>query len=110
MRPVPHDDNLPIPKPPENEMELFQEVDCDLGSDSENLECASDREYIPEFTSSEPQRFTQHELNDLIRDLSLPKDKAELLASRLREKHLVEEDVRICHYRKRTKYLEKFFL
>lgn len=109
MRPVPHDDNLPIPKPPENEMELFQEVDCDLGNDSENLECASDREYIPEFASSEPQRFTQHELNDLIRDLSLPKDKAELLASRLREKHLVEDDVRICHYRKRTTDLEKFF-
>lgn len=37
---------------------------------------------------SVPQLFTQAKLNDLVRDLS--KEKAELLSSRLKEKHLLE--------------------
>jgi hypothetical protein len=36
-----------------------------------------------------PQLFTQSELNDVIRDLGLPKEKAELLGSRLKEKNLL---------------------
>jgi hypothetical protein len=36
-----------------------------------------------------PLLFTRSELNDVIRDLGLPKDKAELLDSRLKEKYLL---------------------
>ena len=40
---------------------------------------------IMEITPNEPHRITQAELNDLIRDLDLPKNKSKLLGSRLNE-------------------------
>lgn len=43
--------------------------------------------------SSQPQVFNQSQLNELIRDLHLPKDASELLAFSLRNKHLVEPGV-----------------
>ena len=46
-------------------------------------------------------RITQEELNDLIRDLDLPKSKAELLGSRLQQCNLLKENVRISVYHKR---------
>ena len=68
----------------------------------------SDYEFIPENTT-EHQLFSQLELNDLIRYLSLSKDKAELIASRLKEKNLVEKNVKVSIYRKRNLSLTKFF-
>ena len=53
--------------------------------------------------------FNQQELSDLILDLSLSKDKAELLASRLKERNLLQSDVRVCHYRIRNNVLKTFF-
>lgn len=41
----------------------------------------------------------KRELNILIRDLNLLKDKAELLASRLKQKHLLAKGVTVTHYR-----------
>ena len=52
---------------------------------------------IPEERTSKPKRFDQQEINDHIQDLSLSKDKAELLASGLKERNLLQSDVRICH-------------
>ena len=51
----------------------------------------------------------QEELNDLIRDLDLPKSKAELLGSRLQQWNLLKENVRISVYRKRHEDLVQFF-
>src|SRR5215469_775294 len=47
------------------------------------------------------QTFSQSELNDLIRDLSLSKTSSELLASRLKEKNLLGKDARITFFRRR---------
>ena len=47
------------------------------------------------------QPFSQCELNDLVRDLSLSKTSSELLASRLKEKNLLGEDARITFFRRR---------
>ncbi len=55
------------------------------------------------------QKFSQGELNDLVRDLALSKDKAELLASHLKEKHLLNKDVCITHFRKRNRDLISYF-
>ena len=41
---------------------------------------------------SVPEAFSQSKLNDLVRDLSLSKESAELLASKLNEKHLLARD------------------
>jgi hypothetical protein len=40
---------------------------------------------MPEENTSEQKQFNQQELNDLIRDVPLSRDKTELLASRLKE-------------------------
>ncbi len=50
----------------------------------------------------EPKTFTQDELNDLVRDLAISKEKVELLASRLKQKHLLDKNVLICYYRSRN--------
>lgn len=54
-------------------------------------------------------RLTQEELNDLVRDLELTKDKAELLASRLKERHFLHTDVSTSIYRLRHKPYAKYY-
>ena len=39
--------------------------------------------------SEEPKLFNQSDLNDLVRELNLSKDGAQLLASRLKERHML---------------------
>lgn len=56
-----------------------------------------------------PQTFTQKELNDLIRDLGLPKDGAEYLASVLKKKNLFSKETKISFYRDREKEFRKYF-
>ena len=43
-------------------------------------------------TKSELQLLTKSDLNDLVRDLSLTKNNAELLGSRLKERNLLADD------------------
>ncbi|XP_018367698.1 PREDICTED: uncharacterized protein LOC108764129, partial [Trachymyrmex cornetzi] len=43
-----------------------------------------------------PKLLSQSSLNDLVRELDLPKDKAELLGSRLKERNLLQPDVTFC--------------
>ena len=62
----------------------------------------------PKRLKKNPILFDQAELNDLIRDLNLSEDKAELLGSRLKEKNLLNENVRIS-YHIREKDLAKLF-
>ena len=75
---MPHDDTLPVPAPPDNWTLDDEEVD----EPEAEHPAAADPEYHPQ-QSNEPHRITQGELNDLIRDLDLPKKSAELLRSRL---------------------------
>jgi hypothetical protein len=46
----------------------------------------SDSDFQAETTAKEPELFMQNELSDLVRELGLPKDLAEILESRLCEK------------------------
>jgi hypothetical protein len=39
---------------------------------------------------------------------SISKDKAELLASRLKERNLLENDFRVCHYQTNNNVLKHF--
>ena len=69
-----------------------------------------DPDYTPELTSpSKPHKISQEELNDLIRDLDLPKSKAELLGSRLQQWNLLEKNVKVSVYRYRERDLTPFF-
>ena len=85
IRPVPHTEDLTVPVP------LQQYI---LDSDDEPTEkrektpkpsTSTDADFIADLQSKEFNRITQEELNDLIRDLDLPKCKAELLGSRMQQ-------------------------
>ena len=61
--------------------------------DRESDTCESDELCTdPDFVQTpgkECKNFSQFELNDLVRDLGLSKESAEVLASRLKEKNLL---------------------
>src|ERR1043165_7812684 len=66
-----------------------------------NPKTSTDLDYVPD-ESLETQTFTHDELNDLVRDLALSKEKAELLVPRLKQKNFLEKNVLTSHYRKRN--------
>lgn len=105
IRPVSHSLELPVPKPPSS-------VDLDSiqleysHSDSDELLIS---EYDPEDSVLKPHLIEQGELNDLVRDLDLTKEKSEILASRLQQWNLLAPEVKVTEYRKRSKHLVTYF-
>ena len=75
-RPVAYCDEIPV--------SIFGELTDISDEDASSVEGHEDEEVILE--DNAPHPFSQKELNDLVRDLNLSKDSAELLASRLKEK------------------------
>ncbi|GBO32648.1 hypothetical protein AVEN_22213-1 [Araneus ventricosus] len=59
--------------------------------------------------TSSPHKITSVELNDLVRDLDLSKNKTEILASRLQQWNLLEENVRVTSFHTRHLLFESFF-
>jgi hypothetical protein len=55
-------------------------------------------------------KFADSELNDLIRELQLTKEKSELLGSRLREKNMLASGVKFSWYRNREKKFRKYYV
>ncbi|GFX82373.1 uncharacterized protein TNCV_2870541 [Trichonephila clavipes] len=78
IRPVPHGPDLPIPSPPDT----LDNILVDLEQIS-YISSDSDGGYYS--GTNDPDLFSQSDLNDLVRDLGLPKDTAEVLGSRLKE-------------------------
>jgi len=80
IRPVLHGDELPVPEPPDNFAMYSDDYDSVSSNSEEKQPSASrDADYLTS-TDSSNHKITEGELNDLIRDLQLPKNKAELLA------------------------------
>lgn len=103
IRPVPHSEGLPIP--------VFSVLPQITLSSTEEISSPEDDSGDEDFSGTTlPQLFSQEELNDLVRDLNLPKNSAELLASRLKEKNLLENGVRITFYRSRHEEFLSFFI
>jgi hypothetical protein len=73
LRPVVHGPEVPVTRTSED----VSTNSSDSGGDDEEFQCHTE--------SQIPQLFTQSELNDVIRDLGLPKEQAELLGPRLKE-------------------------
>ena len=59
--------------------------------------------------SNQPHLLNQAELNDLVRDLGLSKNKSELLGSRLQGWNLLQQETSISVYRNRDKDMVQFF-
>ena len=87
------------------EMEV-EELSEEETSESEG---SSEDEYLPDGEIKAPQTFNQKELSDLIRDLGLPKDGAEYLASVLKKKNLLAQGTTASFYRDREKGFRKYF-
>jgi len=72
IRPVSHDNSMPVPQPPPDGLDSVPDEDDEgwledaVGGDSEMC----DVDFVAD--DSEPETFTQEELNDLVRDLNLP--------------------------------------
>ena len=101
IRPVPHTEDLPVPVPP-------QQYNLDSGEDrTENQgkiyqpPTSTDADFTAGLQCNEFHRITPEDLNDLIRDLDLPKNKTELLGSRVQQWNLLKENVRISVYHRR---------
>ena len=93
LKPVLHSDDLPVPTPPANS--------SNLSSSSDSMLSSSDTSFDEHDSENKPNLFTQEALNDLFRDLDLSKDKSELLASRLKQRKLLTDGVKITAARKR---------
>ena len=103
MKPVPHDEANPPPLPPATM------IDSSFSEDSaSDTATKKDGIYIPD-ADSFPHLLSQEELNDLVRDLELPKEKAELLGSRLQEWNLLQPNTKITHFHHRRLQFSSFY-
>ena len=104
MRPVPHDESLPFPKPPDEWTLDEPDEETEIHGTGSDI----DPDYEP-CSLDDPHLITQSELNDLVRDLGLSKAKAELLGSRLQEWCLLSPGTNISCFRNRQDDIIKFF-
>ena len=111
IRPNLHSDEFP---PPVFNGFLSSEDD-ETGSEEECMDMEykkTDTEFEDSSTESKKavlQQFNQSELNDLVRDLDLSKQAAEILASRLNEKHVLHSSAKVSFYRKRDEVFLPYF-
>ena len=106
IRPVPHSDELPISEP--REIDLLSSDNAESSEECSVSEPCTSRNKKFGITT-EPHLINESKLNDLVRDLDLPKVKAELLASRLKQWNLLESGVKVCSFCTRQQSLAQFF-
>ena len=77
VRPIPHTEDLPVPVPPQQYI-----LDSDDGPTANQKKpqpsTSTDADFTAGLQFNESHRITKDDLNYLIRDLDLPKNKAEL--------------------------------
>jgi hypothetical protein len=79
IRPVPHTVDLPVPVPPQQYILDSDDEPTEKREKTPQPSSSLDADFTADIQFNEFHRITQAELNDLIRDLDLPKIKAELL-------------------------------
>jgi len=85
--------------------------ELETSSDTNEDNSSSESEYAPDKKKSKiPSLVSQMELNDLVRDLGLPKDGSEFLASFLKKKNLLEPKTKVSFYRNRDFEFRKYFV
>lgn len=99
-RPVPHGPGIPIPPP-------FLHTIQQQSSDESSNGRTDEDEFNPDV--GQPQQFIQAELNDLVRDLGLSKDAAQILGSRLKDKNVLAPGTTFSWYRHREKEFAEYF-
>ena len=99
MPPIPHSDEVSV-------RTFTKFPDIDKGqlrsfASSSNSDDDDEQEDIAHeaWSADRVSLYSQYKLNDLIRDLNFPKQSAEVLASRLQEKHLLKAGTSVSFYR-----------
>ena len=106
IKPVPHDPDLPITQPPtENEDTLSVDEGASTSIESEEDLIELDQSFQHE---SVPLLINQERLNDLVCDLYLSKENAEVLGSRLQQWNLLEPETTISSFRIRNQSLARY--
>ena len=80
--------------------------DSTTSSDLSSSDCQSEYEC---FKGERPRLFSQEELNDLVRDLDLPKVSAVLVDSRLKSRNMLDSEIAFSWYKHREKEYLPFF-
>ena len=102
---MPHCEEVPVP-----EFSDLADVSIEYEFHEEIESSASDSgRSVFESSSSVPEQFKQEELSNLIRDLNLSKEAAEILASRLKNKNCLGTGASITFYRTRKNELLPHF-
>lgn len=105
IRPVGHSSEIPVPLPPSGTLD--DDTESSVSSDEpESQEDCYEQQHE---NDKRPHLITQSKLNDLVRDLSLTKQQSELLASRLQEWNLLDEDARVSKFRNRSSDLHQYY-
>ena len=108
-RPIPHSDKVLVPiftKLPDIDEDPLRSSTSSTNSDDDDEEQDIAHEA---WNADRVSLYSQSELNDLIRDLNLPKQSAEVLASRLQKKHLLKAGTSVLFYRNWEEKLRKYF-
>ena len=95
-----HSDDIPVPIPPATLLESE--------TSSESREDLDDIDFTVEHDNS-PKLLSQTDLDDLVRDLNLSKESAEILGSRLDERNLLAPGTTFAWYRHREQKFTSFF-
>lgn len=108
IRPVTHCEGLPIPELPD----FPPPPDCDEEEENTPEETqqpftSRDPEVFLNVTSAEPQKITQEELSEPVRNLKLSKIKGELLSSRLQQWNILGDTVKVTAFRSRKKIFSR---
>ena len=115
-KPVPHSDQLPAPTFKElmevpntsiSSMAKEPVVEEQPDTESEYEDFDDSEDFVGH--SREPKCFSQDDLSDLVRDLNLSKKSAELLASRLKDRYLLEAKTNVTFYRDRDMEFFPYF-
>ncbi|XP_044586080.1 uncharacterized protein LOC123266115 [Cotesia glomerata] len=106
--PIPHDENLPVPARSGLDSFEVQASQSSTGS-SAPLTNTDGSDFMTKSQSFGPHFISSSEFNDLVRDLNLSKNKAEILGSRLKQWNLLEDGVKITDQRERHKTFSCFF-
>jgi len=70
-----------------------------------------DKDYTPyNVKDKAPKRISKKQLNDLVKDLGLPKDKAEYLTLFIKDKNWLEKDVKVDCFRNTEETFRKHFM
>ena len=107
LRPIPHSEQIRVPT-----FTHLPQIDDEYSASSSELsqdQLEDSKFQISDSSLIKRSPFNQLQLNDLVRDLYLPKQSAELPTSSLQAKNLLHPGTSVTFYRKREEEFLKYF-